>query len=461
MGNCLAVILAAGDSSRMNSSKSKVLHEVAGKPIISHIVDTTIDAKVDHVAIIVGRDAERVEQTALMSGGSISTHKQHTRNGTAKAVLCAREQIEKSFDHVLCLVGDIPLLSAHILTSLRQKLTDGADVVVAGFEAQDPYGYGRMIMKGDQLVAIVEDKETDDAQKKITFCNSGIIAIKGQLALTLIDQIDNDNLKGEYYLTDIVQIAQTKGLRTHTIVAPEKDLMGCNTRSELAEIEAEWQMRKREALMLSGVTMIAPETVFLSHDTDIAKDVTIEPHVVFGPGVVVEEGVTIHSFSHLEGAYVSKDAVIGPFARLRPGSKLSQQVKVGNFCEIKNAAIGAGSKVNHLSYIGDAKIGEKTNIGAGTITCNYDGFNKHLTHIGDHVFVGSNSLFVAPVQVGDYAMTATGTVVTGNVPSKALSIARVPQTNIDGKAMDINEKNKAAKDQSLKDKSLNQMSGKN
>lgn len=443
--SCLAVILAAGDSSRMKSSKSKVLHTIGGLPIISHIVNTATKADTDHVALIVGRDAEKVHAAASKSGASVSVHEQTERLGTAHAVLQARDEIAKGYDDVLALVGDAPLIGVDVLTELRQGLADGADIVVAGFEAADPFGYGRMIVKDGELIAIVEEKEASDAQKQITFCNGGLIAMNGKTALEMLELIGNDNIKGEYYLTDIVEVCQKMGKKSIAISAPEDDLMGCNTRSELSEIEAAWQSRKREEFMLSGVTMIDPTSVYLSYDTQIGKDTVLEPNVWIGPGVTIENDVQILAFSHIEGATIGTNAIIGPFARLRPGADLSENTKVGNFCEVKKAKVGKGSKINHLSYIGDAVIGEGVNIGAGTITCNYDGFNKHVTQIGDNSFIGSNSSLVAPLKIGAGALIGSGSVVTKDVGVDDLTLTRVAQENIQGLAVKIRSKNAALK----------------
>lgn len=443
--SCLAIILAAGDSSRMKSSMSKVLHKVGGLPIISHIVSTAANANVDHVALIVGRDADKVRDVASQGGVTVSAFMQEERLGTAHAVLQARDELNKSYDDVLVLVGDAPFIGTKVLSSLRNELADGADVVVAGFEAADPFGYGRMIMENGQLTAIREEKDADLDEKKLTFCNGGLIAINGKIALELVEAIGNDNAKGEYYLTDIVEICRARGNDVRSIEAKESDLMACNTRSELAELEAEWQSRKREKLMLSGVSMIDPSSVYLSYDTEIEADVLIEPNVWFGPGVKVASGTTIHAFSHIEGANIGANASIGPFARLRPGADLSDKVKVGNFCEVKKARVGEGSKINHLSYIGDSEIGSGVNVGAGTITCNYDGINKHLTEIGDDSFIGSNSSLVAPVSIGKGALVGSGSVISKNVADNELAITRPDQNNIADGASRIRAKNEKIK----------------
>ena len=443
--NCLAVILAAGESTRMKSSRSKVLHPVAGRPMIAHVVDALAAAGISDIALVLGRDADKVEAAAQNPVVTSSVHIQTERLGTAHAVLAAREAIAKGYDDVLVIFGDTPLVTEAPLTAARAGLAGGADVVVIGFEAADPTGYGRLIVENGELLAIREQKDASEAERAITYCNGGLMAIDGRKALDLIGRIGNANAKGEYYLTDIVEVVRAAGGRAIAVAAPEEELTGCNTRAELAVIERLWQQRRRRQMMLDGVSMIAPETVFLSYDTRIAQDVTIEPNVVFGPGVTVESGAVIHSFSHIEGAHVSADAEIGPYARLRPGAHLGAGAKVGNFCEVKQAEIGAGAKVNHLTYIGDAIIGEKTNIGAGTITCNYDGINKHLTRIGANAFIGSNSSLVAPVSIGDGAYVASGSVITTDVPDDAVAFGRARQENKEGRAVLVRERNQAAK----------------
>lgn len=443
--NCLAVILAAGESTRMKSSRSKVLHPVAGRPMIAHVVDALAAAGISDIALVLGRDADKVEAAAQNPAVTSSVHIQTERLGTAHAVLAARETIAKGYDDVLVIFGDTPLVTEAPLTAARAGLAGGADVVVIGFEAADPTGYGRLIVENGELLAIREQKDASEAERAITYCNGGLMAIDGRKALDLIGRIGNANAKGEYYLTDIVEVVRATGGRAIAVAAPEEELTGCNTRAELAVIERLWQQRRRRQMMLDGVSMIAPETVFLSYDTRIAQDVTIEPNVVFGPGVTVESGAVIHSFSHIEGAHVSADAEIGPYARLRPGAHLGTGAKVGNFCEVKQAEIGAGAKVNHLTYIGDAIIGEKTNIGAGTITCNYDGINKHLTRIGANAFIGSNSSLVAPVSIGDGAYVASGSVITTDVPDDAVAFGRARQENKEGRAVLVRERNQAAK----------------
>ncbi|MCY0146907.1 bifunctional UDP-N-acetylglucosamine diphosphorylase/glucosamine-1-phosphate N-acetyltransferase GlmU [Hoeflea sp. G2-23] len=438
---CLAVVLAAGDATRMKSSKSKVLHTVGNLPLIAHVTHAAAAAGVDKVALVVGRDAEAVTKAASNEVAiPVSAVEQTERKGTGHAVLMARDIIAEGFDDVVVLYGDAPLIDPESLKAAITERGKGADVVVLGFRAADPTGYGRLIERDGALVAIREHKEATVEERAIDFCNGGIITFSGGEAISLLEAIGNDNAKGEFYLTDIVEIARARGLKCVAIEAPEADMMGCNTRPELADIEQVWQARARHAAMMSGVSMIDPGSVFLSYDTEFGTDVTIEPSVWFGPGVTVGAGATIHAFSHLEGAVVGEGATIGPFARLRPGTELAERAKVGNFCEIKKARVGVGAKVNHLTYIGDAVIGAGANIGAGTITCNYDGLNKHLTEIGEGSFIGSNSSLVAPVKIGNGAYVGSGSVVTNDVPEDALAIARARQENKPGRAHVLRER---------------------
>lgn len=442
---CLAIVLAAGDSTRMKSSMSKVLHPVGGRPMIAHVMASIAASGVTDVALVLGRDAEKVEKAATIGGVNVESVLQTERLGTGHAVLMARDAIARGYDDILVAYGDVPLITAGPLKAAREALADGADVAIIGFNTNNPTGYGRLLVENGELIAIREEKDATDAERQVTWCNSGLMAINGQKALDLLSRIGNKNAKGEYYLTDLVEIARTLGGKAVAVDAPESELTGCNNRAELAIIERLWQDRRRHELMVSGVTMIAPETVFLSHDTVIGQDALIEPNVVFGPGVTVEGGAVIHAFSHLEGAHVSAGATVGPFARLRPGANLAEGSKVGNFCEVKKAEIGRGAKVNHLTYIGDAVVGAETNIGAGTITCNYDGVNKHETRIGAGAFIGSNSSLVAPVSIGDGALIASGSVITGDVPADALAFGRARQEMKPGRAAVIRERNLAIK----------------
>jgi len=442
---CLAIVLAAGDSTRMKSSMSKVLHPVGGRPMIAHVMASIAASGVSDVALVLGRDAEKVEAAAKIGELTVESVLQTERLGTGHAVLMARDAIAGGYDEILVAYGDVPLITAAPLKAAREALAGGADVAVIGFHTNNPTGYGRLLVENGELVAIREEKDATEAERAVTWCNSGLMAINGQKALDLLNRIGNSNAKGEYYLTDLVEIARSLGGKAVAVDAPESELTGCNNRAELAVIERLWQERRRHELMVSGVTMIAPETVFLSHDTVIGQDALIEPNVVFGPGVTVKGGAVIHAFSHLEGAHVAAGATVGPFARLRPGANLAEGSKVGNFCEVKKADIGKGAKVNHLTYIGDAVVGAETNIGAGTITCNYDGVNKHETRIGAGAFIGSNSSLVAPVSIGDGALIASGSVITEDVPADALAFGRARQEMKPGRAAVIRERNLAIK----------------
>jgi bifunctional UDP-N-acetylglucosamine pyrophosphorylase/glucosamine-1-phosphate N-acetyltransferase len=430
--SCLSVILAAGEGTRMKSSRSKVLHEVAGLALVGHVAKAAAAAGSTSLALVVGRDAALVRGAVAHLARDVAVFEQKERLGTAHAVLSARAALEEGHDDVLVLFGDTPLITPAALALARASLAGGAAVAVMGFRAADPTGYGRLVEKDGRLVAIREHKDASEVEREINFCNGGLMAIAGREALALLDAVGNANAKGEYYLTDIVEIAVARGLPVEAVEVDAGLLVGVNTRVELAETERLWQQRRRMELLLNGVTMQAPETVFFSHDTEIAPEVTLEPNVVFGPGVRVETGATIRAFCHIEGAHVGPGAEVGPFARLRPGADLRDGSKVGNFCEVKKAVVGEGAKVNHLTYVGDAEIGPKANIGAGTITCNYDGFNKHKTVIGEGAFIGSNSSLVAPVVIGAGAYVASGSVITDEVPDDALAFGRSRQVNKDG-----------------------------
>ncbi|QFI66251.1 bifunctional UDP-N-acetylglucosamine diphosphorylase/glucosamine-1-phosphate N-acetyltransferase GlmU [Sinorhizobium alkalisoli] len=442
---CLAIILAAGESTRMKSAMSKVLHPIAGRPMIAHVVDALASASISDVALVVGRDAEAVTAAAAHGAATVTSFLQKDRLGTAHAVLAARQAIENGYDDLLVVFGDTPLITAAPLVAARERLAEGNDVVVIGFQTAEPSGYGRLIIEDGELLAIREHKDASEEERRITYCNGGLMAIDGRKALDLLGRIGNGNAKGEYYLTDLVEIVRSLGGRAIAVEAPEEELTGCNTRAELASIERLWQQRRRHELMLAGVSMIAPETVFLSWDTELAQDVLVEPNVVFGPGVCVESGAVIHAFSYVEGAHIGAGALVGPFARLRPGADLGPKSKVGNFCEVKKSEIGAGAKVNHLTYIGDAFVGAGSNIGAGTITCNYDGVNKHVTRIGENAFIGSNTALVAPVTIGDRALVGGGSVITEDVPADAVAFGRARQEVKPGRAPVLRERYEAEK----------------
>jgi len=426
---CLTIALAAGEGTRMKSATPKVLHAIAGRPMLAHVLGACAQAGADALAVVVGPDREDVAASARAAAPAADIFVQRERRGTAHAVLAARAAIARGYDDLLIVFGDTPLLGPQTLMALRAAIEGGATVAAMGFDAIDPTGYGRLLMDGPELLAIREQKDASEAERAVTTCNAGIMAIDGRRALELLDSIGDANAQNEFYLTDVVSIARQRGLRCVAVMASEEEAMGVNDRVQLAAAETLMQRRLREAAMRNGATMIAPDTVFLSFDTKIGRDVVFEPHVFVGPGVTIEDGATIHAFSHLEGARVGPAATAGPFARLRPGADLGAKAKIGNFVEVKAASIGAGAKVSHLSYIGDASVGARANVGAGVITCNYDGFRKFRTSIGEGAFVGSNSSLVAPVSVGAGAYVGSGSVVTRDVESDALAIARGRQEN--------------------------------
>jgi bifunctional UDP-N-acetylglucosamine pyrophosphorylase/glucosamine-1-phosphate N-acetyltransferase len=377
------------------------------------------------VAVVVGPGRNDVRDEALRLAPHARVFVQAERLGTAHAVLAAREAIADGCDDLLVLFADTPLVTGATILALRAALAEGAGVAALGFAAADPFGYGRLLQDDSgRLLAIREEKDASDAERAVRLCNAGLMAIDGGSALDWLGRIGAANAKGEFYLTDVIEIARDAGRTAQVVRAEETEVLGVNDRIQLAQAEAVAQNRLRRAAMAAGVTMVAPETVFLCADTAFGRDVLIEPHVVIGPGVSIADGAVIHAFSHLEGASVGAGATIGPYARLRPGARLAEKAKVGNFVEIKNANVATGAKVNHLTYIGDADIGANANIGAGTITCNYDGFFKYRTEIGENAFIGSNSALVAPVKIGAGAYVGSGSVVTKNVAADALVVAR-------------------------------------
>ncbi len=424
---CLAIVLAAGEGTRMRSALPKVLHAIAGRSLLAHVLAAVAETKVASAAVVVGQHQEAVAAEAERVLPGAQCFVQQKRRGTAHAVLAARSAIERRPDDILIVYGDTPLIRAETLKKLRAPLAAGAAVAVLGFRPAEPGGYGRLVVHDNKLVAIREEADASENEKAIGLCNGGIMALAGAGALAILDRIGDRNHKREYYLTDAVEIARAMGLGAVAVEAEEDDVRGINTKAQLAEAEAVMQQRLRKAALDAGVTLVAPETVFLSADTTFGKDVVIEPYVVFGEKVTVEDGAVIHSFSHLAGAHVGKKCSVGPFARLRPGTRLGEGARIGNFVEVKESAIAAGAKANHLSYIGDASVGANANIGAGTITCNYDGSAKHRTTIGKDAFIGSNSSLVAPVEVGDGAYVGSGSVITGDVPVDALALARARQ----------------------------------
>ncbi len=425
----LAIILAAGKGTRMKSERPKVLHRIAGAPLLAHVLSAVKAAGVTRNAVVVGPGMEEVAAAAAALDPKLEIFVQREQLGTADAVKAARRAIEEFQDHVLVLYGDTPLMTPETLSRVRAELKSGADLAVIGFEADNPTGYGRLLLdERGRLAAIREEKDTNEAERALNLCNSGIMAFRsGKTLLGLLGRIGNNNAKKEFYLTDAVALARGDGLDARIVTSNAEEVLGANSRAELAAAEAVVQRRLRARVMEEGATLVAPDTVFLSHDTRIGKDVVIEPHVVIGERVVIEDGATIRAFSHIEGARVGEGATVGPFARLRPGAALAKDAHIGNFVEIKQAEIGEGAKVNHLTYIGDASVGARANVGAGTITCNYDGFAKHRTEIGADAFIGSNSSLVAPVKIGEGAYIGSGSVISKDVSPDALALTRSPQ----------------------------------
>ncbi|MCC5981472.1 MAG: bifunctional UDP-N-acetylglucosamine diphosphorylase/glucosamine-1-phosphate N-acetyltransferase GlmU [Oceanicaulis sp.] len=443
------ILLAAGHGTRMKSALPKPLHGVGGRSMLDWGLTLADSCGASVKMVVWGAHGPQVRERAETAGAL--TALQDPPMGTGHAVLCAKQALAGFDGDVAVLFADTPLIRPETLEAVFSALEGPVKLAVLGFEPAQPTGYGRLVEGRDgALEAIVEEKEASAEQKAIRLCNSGVLAAPASLMFELLSQVTNDNAKGEYYITDIVALARKAGHSARAVRADASEVLGVNSRVDLAAAEAAFQTRARRAAMEAGVTLIAPETVFFSHDTHIANDVVIEPHVVFGPGVRIETGAVIHAFSHLEGAAVGEGVSIGPYARLRPGAQLSKGSRVGNFVEVKNAVLGEGAKANHLSYIGDADIGPKANIGAGTITCNYDGFFKHRTIVGEGAFIGSNSALVAPVTIGKGAFTGSGSVVTSDVPDDALALSRGRQENKEGWAARFRKAMQARKDKSTK-----------
>jgi bifunctional UDP-N-acetylglucosamine pyrophosphorylase / glucosamine-1-phosphate N-acetyltransferase len=430
----LTIVLAAGEGTRMQSSVPKVLHPVAGQSLLAHVLEAAPKGAGASLAVVIGPDHRAVAEEVKRLRPDATTFIQRERLGTAHAVLAARDAIARGADDLLVVFGDTPLISVATLARMRAPLKSGAVLAVLGFQAADPTGYGRLLVEGDRLVAIREHADATPAERMTKLCNAGIMAFDGRRALEVIEKIGNANSKREYYLSDAVGVVRQLGLEAVVIETSEDEVRGINTKAQLAEAEQVMQARLRKAALEAGVTMVAPETVYLAADTTFGNDVTIEPFVVIGPGVSIGDGAVIHSFSHIVQSSIGKKALVGPFARLRPGTSLGEGAKIGNFVETKAATLEAGVKVNHLSYIGDAHVGAGANIGAGTVVCNYDGFAKHRTTIGAGAFVGSNSSLVAPVQIGSGAYIGSGSVITREVPDDALAVERGQQTNREGGA---------------------------
>ena len=441
-----AIILAAGKGTRMKSDLHKVLHPLAGRPMLMHLLDSLSEAGVARQVVIVGASGEQVEAAVQDRGVAIAW--QQEQLGTAHAALQAKDALADFDGIAIVCFGDTPLLAADTVARLAARLQaeDAPAVAVLGFRPADPAAYGRVIAAADgTMERIVEYKDASPEERAVTLCNSGVTAVRTSDLWRLLAAVGNDNAAGEYYLPDVVGLAIAEGRRAVVIETGADEVAGINSRAELAGVEAAWQAARRIRAMAEGATLIAPETVWFAHDTVIGRDVTIEPNVFFGPGVRVADGATIHGFSHIEGADVGANAEVGPYARLRPGAVLGSKSKVGNFVEIKKATLGEGAKANHLTYLGDAEIGAGSNIGAGTITCNYDGYFKYRTVIGAGAFIGSNSALVAPVTIGDGAIVGAGSVVTSDVEADALALVRADRQTKSGWAARFRDRAKALK----------------
>ena len=442
--NIALIILAAGKGTRMQSELPKVLHNVAGAPMLVHAMRAGRALEPKRTIIVAGHGFEAVSAAARAEDPEVEIVRQEAQLGTGHAVDQARAALDDFDGTVIVLYGDCPLIQPRTLEELTATLSTAA-VSVLGFEAENPARYGRLITDGDRLKRIVEFKDANPAERAVRLCNSGVMAASAELLFDLLSEIDANNASGELYLTDVIGKAVGRGLSCTAIRCAERETLGVNSRVELMQAEKEFQTLRRAEALEDGISMPAPETVHFSYDTVIGRDAIIEQNVVFGPGVKVESGAQIRAFSHLEGAHVARGCVVGPYARLRPGAELAEDVKIGNFVEIKASTLDEGAKVNHLSYIGDAHIGARANIGAGTITCNYDGVMKHHTSIGEAAFIGSNTMLVAPITVGQDAMTASGSVITRDVPAGDLAIARSKQDNKAGFSVKLMNKLRALK----------------
>lgn len=445
MTDLTTIILAAGEGTRMKSTTPKVLHPVGGLPIIGHVARAAREAGSSRIALVTGPRHQMIRDAVTALEPNVLHFEQSVAKGTAHAASMANAVYQDAQGYIAVVYGDHPLLRGINFRAVLDRLDAGLDVAILGFEPKDPTGYGRFITDGDTLLAIREHKDATEDERRIRLCNACILAFRAEVFRDLIDKVETNNAQGEYYLTDLVGLANSAGKKVGYGLAPENDVMGVNDRSQLARAEALFQDVRREDFMKAGVTLRDPKTVWFSWDTEIGKDVTIFPNVVFGPGVSIADKVEIRAFCDIEDAMIGEGASIGPFARIRGGAVLGKDVHLGNFVEVKKSRIGDGTKAGHLSYLGDAEIGTKTNIGAGTITCNYDGVNKDKTIIGNNVFIGSNASLVAPVSIGDGAYTASGSVITEDVPVDALALGRARQENKDGYAPKLRERALAKK----------------
>jgi bifunctional UDP-N-acetylglucosamine pyrophosphorylase / glucosamine-1-phosphate N-acetyltransferase len=435
------VILAAGQGTRMRSDTHKVLHPIAGRPLLLHLLDTVDALGAEKIVVVLGKGREQVEAAIDGRGAKIAV--QGEQRGTGHAVQQAADALAGYEGPVVILYGDTPFVRAETLNRMLERLqaTDAPGVVVLASSPADPLNYGRIVVgEGDRIAKMVEYKDATEEERSVRLCNSGMMAVGASDLFRWLGKVGNDNAAGEYYLPDVVAVAAAEGRAAVVIEGDPYEAAGVNSRAELAHLELEWQRRRREQALVEGATLIDPESVWFAFDTRLGRDVTVEPHVVFGPGVEVADGTVIHVFSHIEGATIGPKASIGPFARIRPGTRLGAGTKVGNFVELKKAEIGEGAKVNHLSYVGDASVGANANIGAGTITCNYDGFRKYGTVIGAGAFIGSNTALVAPVSVGDGAIVGAGSVITRDVEADSLALERSEQKGIAGWARRFRER---------------------
>ena len=434
------VILAAGQGTRMRSDTHKVLHPIASRPLLLHLLDCVDRVGATRRVVVVGKGRDQVEQA--VDGRNVTIAHQAEQKGTGHAVLQAREALAAYDGAVVILYGDTPFVEAETLRRMLERLDGqgGPGIVVLGAVHEDPASYGRIIAIGDKILKMVEYKDATEEERAVRLCNSGMMALRSRDLFRWLDQVTNDNAAGEYYLPDVVNIAAAEGREVVVIEGDPYETAGVNSRAELAHLELEWQRRRREQVLQEGATLIDPESVWFAYDTRLGRDVTVEPHVVFGPGVEVLDRATIHAFSHIEGARIGEDASIGPFARIRPGTSIGAKGKVGNFVELKKANVAGGAKVNHLSYVGDAEVGAGANIGAGTITCNYDGFKKYGTVIGAGAFIGSNSSLVAPVNIGAGAIVGAGSVITTDVEADSLAVERNQQKGVAGWAKRFRDK---------------------
>ena len=428
-----AIILAAGQGTRMKSDLPKVLHEVGGRPMLDWAIAAARAVSAAKIVVVTGKHAPSVGEHAVKQLGAGAAAVQDPPLGTAHAVRAAEAALSGFEGDVVILYGDAPFVPAERIEEMFALRANTGGLVVLGFEAADPTGYGRLIEAGDGVLErIVEHKDASEAERAVKLCNSGVMCADAKVLFQLLAQVKNENAKGEFYLTDVVSLGRAAGFKTHIVRGPESDALGANSRAELAGAEAVFQRRTRLAMMEAGVTLIDPDSVYFSYDTEIAADVVIEPNVYFGKGVKIAKGARIKAFCHIEGAEIGPGSNIGPHARLRPGAKLGAGVKIGNFVEVKNAVFGDNAQASHLTYVGDADVGARANLGAGTITCNYDGFSKFRTVIGEDVFIGSDTALVAPVTVGARAYTGTGSVITKDVPEGALAVSRARQQNYEG-----------------------------